>query len=111
MLLPLNTMSLSIEEVECWGVQVLRTSVRMPTANPHCERMMGTIRRECLDYVIPFNASQLRRTLREWASHYNTGRPHRFLGPGISDQMHHQTVPYKPTRKPPRASRVIAKSL
>jgi hypothetical protein len=46
----------------------------MPTANAHCERLIGSIRRECLDYVIPLNASHLRRTLREWASHYNGGR-------------------------------------
>src|SRR5689334_2296032 len=59
----------------------------MPTANAHCERLIGSIRRECLDYLIPLNASRLRRTLREWACHYNAGRPHRSLGPGIPDQV------------------------
>jgi putative transposase len=99
------------EEVERWGVQVLRTPVRMPTANAHCERLIGTIRRECLDYVIPLNASHLRRTLREWMCHYNTGRPHRSLGPGIPDQLQ----PVAPARKRAdhwgRASRVIAKPI
>jgi putative transposase len=99
------------EEVESWGIHVLRTPVRMPTANAHCERLIGTIRRECLDYVIPLNASHLRRTLREWASHYNTGRPHRSLGPGIPDQLQ----PVAPARKRAdhwgRASRVIAKPI
>ncbi|MFL6447743.1 MAG: integrase core domain-containing protein [Bryobacteraceae bacterium] len=38
--------------------------------------MIGTIRRECLDYVIPLSESHLKRTLREWVNHYNIGRPH-----------------------------------
>jgi putative transposase len=71
------------EEVESWGIHVLKSPVRMPTANAHCERLIGTIRRECLDYVIPFGERHLRRILREWISHYNRGRPHRSLGPGI----------------------------
>ena len=74
------------EEVESWGIHILRSPVRMPTANAHCERLIGTIRRECLDYVIPLNSGHLRRILREWVSHYNTGRPHRSLGPGIPDR-------------------------
>ena len=37
---------------------------------------MGTIRRECLDYMIPLSEKHLRKVLREWVSHYNRGRPH-----------------------------------
>src|SRR5262249_4702498 len=36
-----------------FGLHVLRTPVRAPQANAHCERLIGTIRRECLDYLIP----------------------------------------------------------
>ncbi|HSU30058.1 MAG TPA: hypothetical protein VLJ11_02385 [Bryobacteraceae bacterium] len=43
------------EEIESWGIRILRTPLRMPTAHAHCERLIGTIRRECLDYVIPLN--------------------------------------------------------
>jgi hypothetical protein len=43
----------------------------------------GTVRRECLDYVIPLSEKHLRKTLREWVTHYNQGRPHSALGPGI----------------------------
>jgi transposase InsO family protein len=46
--------------------------VRRPTANAHCERLIGTIRRECLDYIIPLNSAHLRRILRERVRHYNT---------------------------------------
>ena len=52
-------------------------------ANAFCERLIGSIRRECLDFMIPINERHLRRTLAEWEEHYNRGRPHRALGPGI----------------------------
>ena len=65
------------------GLQVLKTPVRSPQANAHCERLIGTIRRECLDFVIPLNERHLRRVLTEWVAHYNRGRPHASLGPGI----------------------------
>ncbi|PYR41526.1 MAG: integrase [Acidobacteria bacterium] len=47
--------------------------------------MIGTIRRECLDRVIPWIEAHLRQVLREWVPHYNCGRPHASLGPGIPD--------------------------
>jgi putative transposase len=36
--------------------------------------------------MIPINERHLRQILREWVSHYNRGRPHSSLGPGIPDQ-------------------------
>jgi putative transposase len=54
-------------------------------ANAFCERLIGTIRRECLDWLIVLNERHLRSVLREWAAHYNQGRPHASLGPGIPD--------------------------
>ena len=65
------------------GLTVLRTPVRAPQANAFCERLVGTIRRECLDFVIPLNERHLRRILKQWVAHYNRGRPHASLGPGI----------------------------
>ena len=99
------------EAVESWGIHVLRSPVRMPTANAHCERLIGTIRRECLDYVIPLNASHLRRTLREWIGHYNGATPHRSLGPGIPDQAQQISPTRKPVDQVCRDSRVIAKPI
>jgi transposase InsO family protein len=52
------------------------------TAHPTAE---WTIRRECLDWLIPLNERHLRRILREWVTHYNRGRPHASLGPGIPE--------------------------
>jgi hypothetical protein len=54
-------------------------------ANAYCEPVVGTIRRECLDYVIPLSARHLTRMVREFAVYYNRGRPHTALGPGFPE--------------------------
>src|SRR5260370_26991968 len=41
--------------VATMGLTVLKTPVRAPQANSFCERLVGTMRRECLDFVIPLN--------------------------------------------------------
>jgi transposase InsO family protein len=74
------------ELAQGFGLTALRTPPKSPQANAHCERLVGTMRRECLDFLIPLTERHLRRVLREWVSHYNGGRPHRSLGPGIPDQ-------------------------
>jgi putative transposase len=65
------------------SLQVLKTPVRAPQANAHCERFIGTARRECVDWMIPFNERHLRLVLAEWMSHYNGERPHSALGPAL----------------------------
>jgi transposase InsO family protein len=66
-----------------WAVRVLRTPVRAPKANSVCERFGGTLRRECLNFLIPFNERHLRFVLNSWIVHFNSARPHMSLGPGI----------------------------
>jgi putative transposase len=65
------------------GLRVLKTPPRAPQAKAICERFLGTVRRECLDCIIPLTAHHLRRLLQEWVAHYTRGRPHMSLGPGI----------------------------
>ena len=65
------------------GVRVLRTPVRAPMANSVCERFGGTLRRECLDLLIPLNERHLKLILKSWITHFHNGRPHMSLGPGI----------------------------
>jgi putative transposase len=77
------------EHLQAFGLKILRTPVRAPKANAYCERLMGTIRREWLDFLIPLNEKHLRRELREWVTHYNSGRPHSSLGPGIPNSPEH----------------------
>ena len=67
------------------GLDVLRTPIRSPKANSVCERVIGTIRRECVDWIIPMSEAHLRAMLQEWVKHYNGGRPHKSLGPGVPD--------------------------
>jgi putative transposase len=62
---------------------VLKSPPHSPKANAICERVIGTIRRECLDWLIPLSEAHLRFTLKSWITHYNGGRPHMALGPGI----------------------------
>ena len=54
-------------------------------ANAFCERLIGTIRRECLDHLIPINERHLRGIVKEFATHYNRGRPHSTLGPEVPE--------------------------
>jgi putative transposase len=107
-----NTFSASLdEEVESWDIHVLRSPVRMPTATARCERLIGTIRRECLDYVIPLTSGHLRRNLREWVSHYNTGRPHRSLASSIADRTPVNEPTGSRTSRSPFLSHVIAEPI
>jgi len=64
------------------GLRILKTPPRCPMANGLCERVIGTIRGECLDWLIPLSEALLRHALRSWVEHYNRGRPHMMLGPG-----------------------------
>lgn len=50
---------------------------------PYCERLIGTIRREFLDDLVPLSRNHLRRILEEYVTYYNHHRPHSSLGPGI----------------------------
>jgi putative transposase len=54
-----------------------------PQANAICERLLGTLRRECLDLLIPLTENHLRRLLHAWRRHDNVGCPPMSLGPGI----------------------------
>jgi putative transposase len=53
--------------------------VRAPKANAIAERLVSTIRAECLDWLLIVNRRHLERVLRAYFDHYNTHRPHRAL--------------------------------
>jgi transposase InsO family protein len=73
------------ESILALGLKVLKSPPRCPKANAICERVIGTIRRECLDWLIPISEGHLRSILKAWVEHYNCGRPHSRLGPGVPD--------------------------
>ena len=60
-------------------VAVIRTPVRAPRANAICERVIGTIRRECLDRMLIVGRRHLEAVLAEYVERYNTQHPHRSL--------------------------------
>ena len=53
--------------------------MQSPKANAIVERFVGTVRRECLDWLRILNRRHLERVLREYTDHYNTHGPHRSL--------------------------------
>lgn len=61
------------------GIETVLTPVRAPNADSIAERVIGTLRGECLDHVIVFSERHLRRVLHEHVTHYNRMRPHRSL--------------------------------
>ena len=69
-----------IPKAERLGIQTILTPVQAPKANAIAERVIGTIRRVCLDHLIVVNERRLRRVLREYIAYYNATRPHQTLG-------------------------------
>jgi putative transposase len=58
------------------GIEAVRTAPRAPRMNAHCERVIGTLRREALDHLLIWNETHARHVLDVYARHYNRHRPH-----------------------------------
>ena len=65
--------------VESMHIKEVRISPRSPWQNPYAERVIGSIRRECLDHMIIIGERHLRRILGEYVRYYNESRCHRSL--------------------------------
>jgi len=97
------------DTIKSFGMRPLKTPYRAPKANAHCERLIGTIRRECLDYLIPLSQNHLRRILDEYVAWYNHHRPHEGLGPGIPDPAEGLPVEPHPDRhRLPEGTKVVS---
>jgi len=99
--------------IKGFGLRVLKSPPRSPMANAICERLIGTMRRECLDWLIPISESHLRSLLKSWASHYNGSRLHMALGPGVPDPPPKSAVPptYESRHRMAEGLAVLAKSV
>ena len=81
------------------GMEEVVTAPRAPWQNPYVERLVGSIRRECLDHVIVWNQRSLRRILRSYFAYYQHSRTHLALG---------KDAPEPRTVEPPDLGRVFA---
>ncbi len=68
-----------INRVEGVGIEEVPTAPRSPWQNPYCERVIGSIRRECLDHMIALNERHLHRILTSYFDHYHNSRCHLSL--------------------------------
>jgi transposase InsO family protein len=60
-------------------IREVLTAAQSPWQNPYAKRLIGSIRRECLDHVIVFNETSLRRVLKEYFEYYERSRTHLSL--------------------------------
>jgi transposase InsO family protein len=68
-----------VPRAEAVGIRTLLTPFRAPRANAVAERVIRTLRQECLDHVLVLDERHLQAVLQEYAAFYNTERPHRSL--------------------------------
>src|SRR5271165_835608 len=85
--------------VEAMGITQVVTAPRSPWQNPFVERVIGSIRRECLDHIVIFNERHLRRVLPSYVDYYHRTRTHLSLD---------KDCPVSRPIQPPRTGRVVA---
>jgi transposase InsO family protein len=61
------------------GIDLLHTPPDAPQANALCERFIGIIRRECLDYILILGEKHVRRVVHDYCQFFNQARPHQGL--------------------------------
>jgi transposase InsO family protein len=85
--------------VRAMGIEQVLTAPRSPWQNPYCERVVGTLRRDCLEHVIVLTEQHLRRILRKYLEYYHGSRTHLALDKDAPDLRQ---------RESPDAGKVIA---
>ena len=66
--------------VNALGIKQVLIATRSPWQNPYVERVIGSVRRECLDHVVVFNENHLRRVVKSYLRYYHVSRTHLALG-------------------------------
>jgi putative transposase len=69
-----------VKQVKAMGIQQVLSAPRSPWQRAYVERVIGSIRRECLDHIIVFHEQSLRRTLTAYSAYYHRWRTHLSLG-------------------------------
>jgi transposase InsO family protein len=79
-------------QVKIMNINEVLSAPRSPWQRAYVERLIGSIRRECLDHVIIFGEDSLRRTLRSYFSYYHRTRLHLSLGKDSPDSRAVQPI-------------------
>ena len=87
------------DRVQAMGIEEVFTAPRSPWQNAYVERIIGSIRRECLDHVIIFNERHLRRVLSPYFQYHHRARTHLSLD---------KDCPQPRPIQPPSAGKIIA---
>jgi putative transposase len=77
------------------GIEVLTTSYQAPKANAICERFLGSVRRECLDFFLILNERHLRKIMKQYQAYFNRARPHQGINqliPCLAEQPEEQSA-------------------
>jgi len=82
------------------AIELIHTPPYAPKSNAICERFVGSVRRECLDFLLIVSEAQAHRVVREYVTFFNHARPHQ----GIDQQI---LVPAKVTLLPANANRKV----
>jgi transposase InsO family protein len=70
------------------GIEIIHTPLCAPKANAICERFIGSVRRECLDFVLILSDKHLRRIIKEYVTFFNHARPHQGIDQQIPESLH-----------------------
>jgi len=65
--------------VRAIGIREIPTAPQSPWQNPYAERVIGSIRRECLDHLLILGEQHLKNILKDYVNSYNVSRPHLSL--------------------------------
>jgi putative transposase len=76
------------------GIEILRTPIRAPRANAICERLLGSMRRDCLDHILLMSEAHLRRVLKEYVMYFNGSRPHQGINQHVPDREERSGPPH-----------------
>ena len=74
------------DRVDGLGLEQIRTAFRSPWQNGYAERWIGSLRRDCLEHVIPISERQLRRVIRSYVDYYHEDRTHLGLEKGTPEE-------------------------
>lgn len=80
------------EQVKGLDIQEVLIAARRPWQNPYCERLIGSIRRDCSDHVIIFSELHLRRILKSYFQYYHGTRTHLALDKDAPDPRLNQRI-------------------